>query len=227
MLIGTHSTNFAAHMRSRNLLPLALLVSTALSAVSAFAGDDDKKTVAPIIQDPLTKGMAEIEVLGGYMHSPVVMGGGKRPEFDYAGGDVRWGYIITPALLDQSFLRGDFEVLLDGFGDGVTSGPGSYLAGGSLLFRYNFFHPGSRIIPYIQAGGGGLHSDAVEDQSQRLIGGDFEFILEGDIGLRFILNDRWSILAEGSFQHISNADTAARNVGVNALGGRVGVGWIY
>jgi len=41
------------------------------------------------------------------------------------------------------------------------------------------------------------------------------------------LNDRWSLLIEGGYQHISNADTAARNVGVNAFGGSVGLGWIY
>ncbi len=109
----------------------------------------------------------------------------------------------------------------------MTYGPGNYLVGGSILFRYNFVQPGSRLIPYLQAGGGGLHSDAAEIPSQRIIGSDFEFLLEADLGFRFLLNDRWSLLAEGTFQHISNGDTAARNVGVNALGGRLGFGWIY
>ncbi len=109
----------------------------------------------------------------------------------------------------------------------MVDGSGHYLAGGSLLLRYNFIQPGSRLIPYFQIGGGGLHSDAAEDHSQRLIGSSFEFILEADLGARVLLNDRWSLLLEGTFQHISNADTASRNVGVNALGGRIGFGWIY
>jgi hypothetical protein len=116
---------------------------------------------------------------------------------------------------------------VDGFGDGVTNGAGTYIAGGSVLFRYNFFQPGSRFIPYFQLGGGGLHSDAAEDRSQRLIGSDFEFLLQADFGARVLLNSHWSILMEGGYQHISNADTAARNVGVNALGGRIGFGYIY
>jgi len=208
----------------RSLVFLLLVSATA----SAFADAGDVKFVnAPVVlQDPLTKGQTEIEMLGGYFHSPITTA--HRPEFDYAGGDLRYGIIISPILFDQSsLLRGDIEFLIDGFGDGVTEGAGNYLTGGSLLFRYNYFHPGSRFIPYFQLGGGGLHSDAAEDPSQRIIGGNFEFILQADIGARILLNDRWSFLVEGGFQHISNADTASRNVGVNALGGRVGLAWIY
>ena len=179
-------------------------------------------------QDPLAKGDTELELLGGYFHSPITTGGTHRPEFDYAGGDLRYGMVLSPVLNDNcSLLRGDFEFLIDGFTHDVTNGPGNYLSGGSLLFRYNFFHPGSRLVPYFDIGGGGLHSDAANDHTQRLIGSSFEFVLQADIGLRYLLTQHWSILAEGGFQHISNADTAARNVGVNALGGRIGLGFIY
>jgi opacity protein-like surface antigen len=214
------------NMHFRRFLAFVLLFS---GAASAFAGSDGKTLTTPIIlEDPLAKGDTELEVLSGYFHSPITTGGGHRPEFDYAGADLRYGMVLSPILFDKCpLMRGDFEFLLDGFGEGVTEGPGTYLTGGSLLFRYNFFHPGSRFIPYFEAGGGGLHSDAAEDHSQRLIGSSFEFGLQADIGARFLLNDHWSILAEGGFQHISNADTAARNVGVNALGGRLGLGFIY
>jgi hypothetical protein len=210
----------------RSLLPICLAIS---AAASALAGTEDGKAVAPqIIQDPLSKGVTEIEELGGYFHSPITTGGGHRPEFDYAGSDLRLGIVLSPILFDHSrLLRGDIEFFGNFLSDGVTEGPGNYLVGGSVLFRYNFMQPGSRIIPYLQLGGGGLHSDAAEVPSQRIIGANFEFILEADLGLRFILNDRWSLLVEGGFQHISNADTAARNVGVNALGGRIGLGYIY
>jgi len=214
-------------MSARNLLPLFLFISV---AASAFAGTGDGKgAVAPeIIQDPLSKGVTEVEFLGGYFHSPITTEGTHRPEFDYSGADLRYGIVLSPMFFDHSsFLRGNVELLGDVLGDGVVEGSGNYLVGGSILFRYNFIQPGSRLIPYFQLGGGGLHSDAAEDPSQRIIGGNFEFILEADLGARLLLNDRWSLLFEGTFQHISNADTAARNVGVNALGGRIGVGWIY
>jgi len=214
-------------MQVRRLLPLLLLLSAAASALAG--ADDGKATAAPaIIQDPLSKGVTEVELLGNYFHSPFSTGGGHRPEFDYSGLDIRWGIVLSPILFDHSsLLRGNFEFLIDGLADGVTKGAGNFLAGGSLLFRYNFFQPGSRFIPYFQIGGGGLHSDAAEDYSQRIIGGNFEFNLEAEFGARLLLNDRWSLLLEAGYDHISNADTAARNVGVNALGGRLGVGWIY
>jgi hypothetical protein len=191
-----------------------------------FADAGDVKSVNPpiIVQDPLSKGSTEFELLGGYFTSPVT---GHRPEFDYSGVDLRLGIVLSPIMLDHTPLRGDFEFLVDGFADGVTKGYGNYLTGGSVLFRYNFFKPGSRIIPYIDLGGGGLHSDAAENPDQRLIGGNFEFLLQADFGVRFLLTDRWSILLEGGYQHISNADTASRNIGVNALGGRLGLGWLY
>jgi hypothetical protein len=214
-------------MHFRRFLSCLLLLA---AAVSAFAGTDEGKSMAPaeVIQDPLSKGVTEIEFLGGYFHSPYNIGGGHRPEFDYAGADLRYGLVISPILFDHSpLLRGNLEFLVDGFGDGVTKGFGNYLTGGSLLFRYNFFHLGNRFIPYIQLGGGGLHTDAAEVPSQRVIGANFEFLLQGDLGARILLTDRWSLLIEAGVQHISNADTASRNVGVNSLGGRIGLGYIY
>ena len=202
----------------------------AAASASAMAGSDSGKAAMPpeVIQDPLSKGMTEVEVLGGYFHSTFNTGGASRPEFDYAGADVRYGVVLSPILFrDSPVMRGDIEILGDGFGQGVTKGPGNFLAGGSVLFRYNFFHPGSRFIPYFQLGGGGLHTDAAEVPVQKIIGGNFEFLLQADFGARFMLNDRWSLLLEAGFQHISNADTASRNVGVDSIGGRLGAGYLY
>jgi hypothetical protein len=205
---------------------LALFSFLSLAAV-CHAGTESKE-IAPScpIQEPLAKGTMEVELLGGYFHSPINTGF-HRPEFDYAGADARFGMVATSTLFSGCpVLRGNLELLVDALGNGVTEGPGTYLAGGSLLIRYNFLSS-CHIIPYFEVGGGGLHSDAVEDESQRLIGGNFEFILSADLGVRFLLNNHWSLLLEGGFQHISNADTASRNVGVNAAGGRLGFGYIY
>jgi hypothetical protein len=214
-------------MLARRLIPFLVIFSV---AVSAFAGTEEGKTVSEPVAtfDPFAKGATEFELLGGYWHSPITTGGAKRPQFDYAGGDLRLGIILGPILFDRSkIVRGNIEFLGDFFTDGVTYGPGNYLVGGSIAFRYNFIQPGSRIIPYLQLGGGGLHTDATEDPDQRIIGSDFEFLLESDLGARVLLNDRWSLILEGSYQHISNADTGSRNVGVNAIGGRLGLGFVF
>jgi len=211
-------------MRFRILLSLALAITTSALAGTETSVESNKNVITPVF-DPFAKGATEVEALGGYFHSPAF--GGHRPQFDYSGGDIRYGDILSPIFFDNSFLRGNVEFLADIFTHDVVKGSGNYIAGASLLFRYNFIQPGSHLIPYLQLGGGGLHSDAAEDQTQRLIGSNFEFTLQADLGLRYLINDRWSLLAEGGFQHISNADTAARNVGVNAIGGRLGVSWAY
>jgi opacity protein-like surface antigen len=213
-------------MRLSHVLTLFLSLSIATSALagSEIGSASGKGVVTPVF-DPFAKGATEIETLGGYFHSPAF--DTHRIQLDYAVTDVRYGMILSPTLFDNTLLRGNVEFLADVFGADITKGPGNYLAGASLLFRYNLVQPGSHLVPYIQLGGGGLHSDAAQDHTQRLIGSDFEFTLQADIGLRYLITDRWSLVAEGGFQHISNADTASRNVGVNALGGRLGLGWAY
>ncbi|NBQ64922.1 MAG: hypothetical protein EBT95_05165 [Verrucomicrobia bacterium] len=46
-------------------------------------------------------------------------------------------------------------------------------------------------------------------------------------GLRFLLDKNWTFNIEGAFQHISNANTSARNQGVNAYGGFVGFTYVF
>jgi lipid A 3-O-deacylase len=115
-------------------------------------------------------------------------------------------------------LRGNNEFLLEAFGGPVTKGPGSYLAGGSLLWRYNFVQPDARWAPYLQLGAGALGNDIYTGHGQREIGEAFEFVLQGDIGLKYLINDQWSVSAEGGYRHISNADLASRNEGLNSIG---------
>lgn len=211
-------------MLYRPLIAVFVLAASSFAYAGSETAGRESKEVAPV-WEPLAKGTTEVELLGGYFHSPVFATAG-RPEFDYAGADLRVGRVVTDPMFANSFVKGNLELLLNILGYGVTSGPGSYLVGGSLHVRYNFL-ASSTIIPYFQIGAGGLHSDAVEDGNQRLIGSDFEFILSADLGIRFMLNRNWSLRLEGGFQHISNADTASRNVGVNALGGRLGLGYAF
>ena len=114
------------------------------------------------------------------------------------------------------------------FGGGIFDGPGDFLIGAEMLLRYNFVQPGSRLVPFMQIGGGGVYSDAADDDSvQHLIGTDLSFILEGGIGLRWKLNARCAIHCALDYRHISNAGLARHNAGVNALGGLIGLSIFY
>ena len=124
-------------------------------------------------------------------------------------------------------MRGNFEFLAEVFGGGVFNGPGNALCGGVLWLRYNWVQPDAWLVPYLQIGAGGLWNDAYHDRSQRAIGEAFEFNLQANLGFRLMLNPRWAIAIEGGYLHVSNAGLANRNMGVDSLGGRVGMSYFF
>ena len=148
-------------------------------------------------------------------------GGGNRVNLNYATEYLRLGWMLSD-IRGSGFLRGNWEGLVEGFGGEVIKGPGNGFGGAGLLGRYNFIQEQARLIPYMQIGGGGLFDDIYRDKRQRCIGSSFEFILQGGVGLRWSLNRKWAVFLEGEFQHTSNANTASRNVGVNAFGATIG-----
>jgi hypothetical protein len=154
----------------------------------------------------------------------------KRPTVNYQLEDVRLGWMYdSPRRGDWlgGWLRGNSEFLLEIAGGPVTKGPGSYLAGGSVLWRYNFVQPAPRWVPYLQLGAGALGNDIYKGRAQMEVGEAFEFVLQGDAGLRYLINDQWSISAEAGYRHISNADLASRNEGLNSLGGLMQVSYRF
>ncbi|MEI6351141.1 MAG: acyloxyacyl hydrolase [Verrucomicrobiota bacterium] len=197
---------------------------------SGRAGCDHSKslTVAAVEVDPFAKGMREFTVGGGYFWSPVIATGG-RPTLNYVQGDLALGWMLTSpsAPWGETCLRGNWELLLNAFGTGITEGPGGYLAGGRLLVRYNFVQPSACFVPFFQLGGGGLFNDVHRHQDQHLIGGEFEFTLVADLGVRYFFTPRCALVLAGDYEHISNAGTASRNLGVNAAGATIGVSCFF
>jgi hypothetical protein len=190
-------------------------------------GYDDKvvsffeKNPQASLGDPFSRGNVELEFLGGGESSSLYPGA-RRPKITFLEGDVRVGVIVSHAI-GCSFYRGNFEILLDGFGAGITDGPGSWLAGGRVFGRYNFIQPGARVVPYLQVNGGALGNDIYRDHTQRIIGGGFEFTTGVSVGLRFLISRHFGLLLEGGYQHISNADIYPRNAGLNTLGAQAGL----
>ncbi len=205
-----------------SLNPLFLLgFATMASMPLAHAGHEivDTKTVAPIAS-PFDGGMREFQISAGAFFS-LNNGGEKRPTINDVDGSLRLGWMLYSPKGD-GFLRGNCELLIEAFGAGIVEGPGSGMGGATLLFRYNFVQPQARWVPYFQVGAGGVYNDIHEDQQQRLIGRSFEFNLQAGVGLRYLCSERCAIFAEFDYRHISNADTADRNLGLNSLGGLLG-----
>ncbi len=91
------------------------------------------------------------------------------------------------------------------------------------MLRYNFVQPSARFVPYLQGGAAAFVSDISESKRQKDIGGTFEADLRAGVGSGFLICRGWSLNSELFFEHISNAGTQTRNVGINALGGLLGV----
>jgi hypothetical protein len=60
-----------------------------------------------------------------------------------------------------------------------------------------------------------------------LIGQAIEFTPQASLGFRSLIHPNWSIDAEAMFRHISNANLAGRNDGINALGGFIGLTYFF
>lgn len=184
------------------------------------------KLEQPILEStfPFEKGAHEIQVGVGYFTS-LTPGTAERPDLDFAVVSLRHGWMLSSTRPGE--LSGNLEFLVDLYVAPVTNGPGNILAGGTALLRYNLVPSARKFVPYFQIGAGALYNDVYQQGTQRIIGSAFEFNLEGSLGLRYLCSDRCAVFAEAGLRHISNANTASRNNGLNSFGGVIGVSFFY
>lgn len=211
--------------RLSGLSPLCCLLSF---MPAARAGQDMPALAPPSVTAPPTgtdslfeAGRIELQSGAGAYWS-FIPDSSVRPDMDYTLSTYRLGIMLSD-VHGGGWLRGNTEFLLEGFYGSVVTGPGDWLAGGALQLRYNFVQPEAKWIPYIQIGAGGLWNDIYKDKSQELIGQSFEFNLQAALGLRRQINARWGVTVEAGYRHISNADLADRNRGLDSVGFLVGL----
>lgn len=133
----------------------------------------------------------------------------------------RYGWVIT-APHGPSFLRGRFEYAVDAVPVFMVFQPTNTAFGAAInpfALIWNFDTHG-RVVPYIELGGGGLFTNTqVPAGSSRI-----NFTTAGAVGLHFLARKvTWS--ADVRFLHISNAGLEARNLGINTVQLRLGLGW--
>jgi hypothetical protein len=159
-----------------------------------------------------------VQVLAGFSASSDL---GPVADFDYEPFNVRGGIVLRPDHQSMLLPMGDVTCLLDL----MIANPrdfGSIIAGPSVLLRKDLRPSEASLIPYIQAGGGMVYTDADNDRSQRIIGRSWEFLLQAGLGGHYRISDKWLLDVEGGYQHISNARLASRNWGSNNFGVVVG-----
>lgn len=209
----------------------ALLAFLFLALPAVYAGGVDHSKVVTTLSTAcgaFEKGAHETDVTAGFLYSPVIAKGG-RPVLNYVQGDFSLGLMLTsPAPgFGHEWLRGNWEGLVNLFGAGVVKGPDGFFAGGRLLMRYNFVQPGARWVPFWQIGAGGLGDNVYQHRDQRVVGSGFEFTLVTDLGVRYFITPKCAAILMADFEHISNAGTASRNLGINAAGGMLGIGYFF
>jgi hypothetical protein len=201
-------------------------VSIALSASIALGGTETQ--VAPVKEtssDVFAKGGREFQNVAGVFYF-FDRGDNDGPSIDLAVDSIRLGVMLSNPH-GSGFFAGNFEFLGEVFGGWIFQGPGSVETGGTLFIRYNFIQPKARVIPYMQIGAGGIYTDISERESHGLVSLPVDFNLQGTGGLRFMMSDKWSLVLEAGYRHISNATIKLPNRGVDSVGGNVGFGFFF
>jgi hypothetical protein len=211
-------------MKVNGAVWLAVACSCLLAVASAHAGEE-ARMIREVDADQFRSGRWEVEnLIGPYFLFD--RGGNERVTVDYLIDSFRFGAMLYNPC-GPGILRGNLEALGEVFAGGIFHGPGTAVAGVSGFLRYNFVQPGACIVPYLQAGGGGVYTDITAEESDNAISLPAEFNLQVIGGIRFIVNSHWSVLTEVGYRHISNASIKSPNYGVDQLGGNLGVAFSF
>ena len=202
---------------SRFVPSFLLAASTAMVAAQSSTASGETFSV----DDNFRHGWHEATI-GSAVYISDVVQRFDHPDVNYWAGYAQLAYNVTSPSSD-GFFRGSFQLAPEIFAAGIFHGQGSYVAGATLWFRYNFVQPGWRFVPYLALGGGGTSLDI----PHKYDGKDFNFNLDATAGARYFINQHWSINAEYRFQHISNANLWNRNVGLNTMGPALGVSFFF
>jgi hypothetical protein len=198
------------------------------------AGGGPPSEAAPGLEerDPFAPGALTFQFMSGYypkanLGPPGDTVTGQKPVIDYLPQALRLGVICNKPHPEWLLLHGSFEVLLEYNYSAVVSSFGNYFTGPNAILRYNLVYPHCIFIPYIQGGAGFCLNDVYHNPDQRLIGEAFEFLLRGELGVRLMITENLSLDVEGGWQHISNANLASRNAGLNCLGASIGLTFFF
>ncbi|RBP35684.1 lipid A 3-O-deacylase PagL [Roseimicrobium gellanilyticum] len=229
------SSNPASRMRPYTTrLSLLLALSSAsllLTAQVVCAGTTaySSKQVQQRVEtfDPYRKGVTEVELSAGHFWSVGTKGTVRRPDTEWIMGSARFGWMLNDASGSGPF-RGNWEFLVGAFGDYFYDGPGNYFVGADLNLRYNFVQPNATVVPFIQIGAGGAYGDwADEAPEQGLVGTDWNWELQGALGVRWMLSERLALVTYAQWQHFSNGGSSNNNRGLNGVGAMAGLSWFF
>jgi hypothetical protein len=209
------------------ILKAILLLSVLFFTTSSFAETkDSRETQQAELQDLFYKEQRTFQLVSGAIFSPVAIAS-RSPVMDYAQTNLRFGRIITGIHHDGTIFRGNWEFIFEITNSVIYKGFGHYMGGLTAIFRYNFIQLDSKLYPYLQVGLGFVYNDAYKERTQNTIGQAIEFTPQASLGIHYLINPRWTFDMEAIFHHISNAGMSDRNRGLNAMGGFIGLTYLF
>ena len=138
----------------------SVLIVLCLATFFSFSGHagaeialDGKGHKTEIETALFSKDKVSFQFTTGLLFSPTLVGASHRV-LNYEQTNLRLSLMLTDPKARGSFFRGNLEAIAEFSTSFVTKGFGNIIIGPALLFRYNFVQPGSKFIPYIQAGAG-------------------------------------------------------------------------
>ena len=194
---------------SSGFVVVLAIAASGLAAVSAHA------------QTSSTEGMSfrdEWLVMGGLGTS---IGSGSRAGHQQAFHAIEWARPVSGEH-GSGVLRGRLAMAIEltpvyvAFQSNRVEGIGI----SPLVFRWNLREWGP-IQPYLELAGGvvGTNHDVPEGTTR------WNFTTHGGVGGRVSVAERWGVVAGYRFHHLSNANTAPRNPGINSNVGYVGLSY--
>ena len=134
----------------------------------------------------------------------------------------------SPAFFEHTFenestfvVRGRVSLI----GTAILEGPENHYFAFSVAPSFEWWSPNQKWSLFFAVGGGAGFIDSTD-----VVGGqgqDFTFNWFANLGLRYQLNDHFSVHGGALFQHLSNGGATNPNPGLDVLGFSVGVGYSF
>jgi hypothetical protein len=151
----------------------------------------------------------ELSVLSGYGVTPSGFGD-IRNHLQTFDAILRYGHFLSPEVGD-GWYRARHEVLLEIPVNLAVDRNGRAMTGGNILGCWKFTSL-REYLPYLFAGGGIFYVDL----GMPGMGSRLDFSYQGGVGIQYFITRETALNLEYRYQHVSNANIASPNEGLNA-----------
>ena len=147
---------------------------------------------------------------------------GSEQNHDLALLSLSYGYMLGSVKGIGHWYHGNWELRGELFTGAQFSPSTESLVGLTPHLRYNFA-TGTRWIPFVDIGAG-VSATSIGPPD---LSGTFEFNLQAATGVRWFVRNNIALGIEARYLHMSCAGIHPPNLGLNNVGGLIGVTWFF